>query len=178
MIKGYLTGRSRLALRWAARLGAVVLAAGGVAVLGACSSGPGNSGSTSAPASSHPMTSSASPSVSLSVSAATCQHVSSLRKSLDNLAHQELTASASTQIRKDLTNIETQLAAIRASGNAALSAVVDSVSASVSQVVKAASNLSSPPTAAQVQKMVTALNVVKNNSKATIEQLKQACPNS
>ena len=158
------------------RLGAAVLVTGGVVLLGACSSGNGNasgSGGTS-----HPTTHSASPASSMSVSAATCQHAASLRTSLENLTHLQLNASASTQIRKDLTNISTQLAAIKASGSGELSAQLSSLSNSLNKVEKAAKNMSSPPTGSQVQAILTALGGLKSNSKATVDALKSACPNT
>ena len=159
-----------------ARLGAAILVTGGIALLGACSSATTSSGGTSTPAST-PMTHSASPSTSVSVSAATCKHVSSLKTSLENLTHLQLNASASSQIRKDLTNIQTQLTAIKASDNGALSAQVGSLSGSLSQVQNAAKNLSSPPSASQVTAIISALGALKNNSKATLDSMKSACPN-
>jgi hypothetical protein len=177
MTKESLSRRCGPARLTPARFGAAILVAGGVALLGACSStSVSTSGNTSAPASSHPMTHSASPSTSVSVSAATCKHVSSLRTSLQNLTHLQLSASASAQIRKDLTNIQTQLTAIKASGNGALSTQVSSLSMSLDQVEKASKNLSSPPTGPQVQKIIAALGALKSNSKATIDAMKSACP--
>ncbi len=155
----------------------MILVAGGVALLGACSSTSGGSGSTSTPATSAPMTHSASPSTSVSVSAATCKHVSSLKTSLENLTHLQLNASASTQIRKDLTNIQTQLTAIKASDNGALSSQVSSLSSSLSKVQNAAKNLKSPPSASQVTAIISALGTLKTNSKTTLESMKSACPN-
>lgn len=166
----------RLARTRPVRFGAAILIAGGVALLGACSSGGGNSGGTASPASTSPTTHSASPSTTVSVSAATCKHVSSLRTSLENLTHLQLSASASAQIRKDLTNIQTQLTAIKASGKGAFSAQVNSLSMSLSQVEKASKNLSSPPTAPQVQKIISALGGLKSHSSATIAAMKSACP--
>lgn len=176
MTKVSLAGRGRPARRTPARYGAAILVAGGVALLGACSSGPSNSGGTASPATTSPATHSVSPSVSVSVSAATCKHISSLRTSLNNLTHLQLNASSSSQIRKDLTNIQTQLGAIKATGAGAVSAQVSSLSASVDHVEKAAKNLSSPPTGAQVQAIISALGGLKSNSKASIDALTSACP--
>ncbi|MGI9009254.1 MAG: hypothetical protein ACR2FU_24210 [Streptosporangiaceae bacterium] len=176
MNKESLSMRSRSARRGPVRLGAAILVTGGVALVGACSSASGNAGGTSTPAST-PMTHSASPSTSVSASAATCQHVSSLKTSLDSLTHLQLNASAASQIRKDLTNIQTQLTAIRASGNGALSTQVSALSSSLGQVQNAAKNLSSPPSASQVTSIISALSALKNNSKATLDSMKSACPN-
>lgn len=176
MMKESLSMRSRSARTTAVRFGAAILVAGGVALVGACSSG--TSGGTSTPATTSPATHSASPSTTVSVSAATCKHVSSLRTSLENLTHLQLNASASTQIRKDLTNIQTQLAAIKASGSGALSTQVSSLSNSLSAVEKAAKNLSSPPTASQVTAIVNALSGLKGNSQATVAAMRSACPNA
>jgi hypothetical protein len=175
-MKQSLSIRRRPASGAAARYGAAVLIAGSVALLGACGSGYGSSGGSGTPASKSPATHSATPSTTVSVSAATCKHVSSLRTSLDNLTHLSLTASASAQIRKDLTNIQTQLTAIKASGNGVLSAQVSSLSSSVAQVEKASKNLSSPPTEPQVEKIISALGGLKSNSKATVAAMRSACP--
>jgi hypothetical protein len=176
MTKESLPTPRRPASRAAARCGAAILVAGGIALLGACSSGGSNSGGTASPATTSPMTHSASPSTTVSVSAATCKHVSSLRTSLENLTHLSLSASASAQIRKDLTNIQTQLGEIRASGNGAFSAQVNSLSMSLDQVEKASKNLSSPPTGPQVQKIISALGALKSNSKTTVAAMSSACP--
>lgn len=170
----YLRSRSAI-LRQPARLGAAVLVTGGVVLLGACTS-TSTSGGSATP-STHPMTNSATPSTSISVSAATCKHVSSLRTSLQDLTTLQLNASAATQIRKDLTNIQTQLTAIKASGSGNLTTQVGALSSALSQVQNAAKNLSSPPTASQVTAIVSALSGLKNNSKATLDAMKSACPN-
>lgn len=176
MIKESLSKPVRLARTSPARYGAAIMVAGGVALLGACSSGSGSSGGSGTPATSHPATHSASPSTTVSVSAATCKHVSSLRTSLENLTHLQLSASASAQIRKDLTNIQAQLTAIKTSGNGALSAQFSSLSMSLDQVEKASKNLSSPPTGPQVQKIISALGGLKSSSKSAIDTMKSACP--
>jgi hypothetical protein len=176
MIKQSLSKPGRLVRTIPVRYGAAILVAGGVALLGACSSGGSNSGGSASPASTSPMTHSASPTSTVSVSAATCKHVSSLRTSLESLTHLQLSASASAQIRKDLTNMQTQLTAIKASGNGAFSAQVSSLSMSLDQVEKASKNLSSPPTGPQVQKIIAALRGLKSNSKSAIEAMNSACP--
>jgi hypothetical protein len=114
----------------------------------------------------------------MSVSAATCQHAASLRKSLENLTNLQLNASAATQIRTDLTNIQTQLAAIKASGNGALTSKLSGLSTSLSQVEKAAKNLSNPPSGSQVQAIISALGGLKSNSQTAIAALKSACPST
>jgi len=87
-----------------------------------------------------------------------------------------LNAGASKQIRTDLTNIQTQLTALRAAGGGSVSGQVDTLSKSLSQVEKAAKNLSANPSASQITAVVTALSALKSNSAATATQLKAMCP--
>jgi hypothetical protein len=159
-------------VRWSA---AIVIACG-AALLGACSSATnGGSGGTPAAPTTSPA-SSASPTTTVSVSAATCKHVASLNTSLNSLTHLQLNASASKQIRTDLTNIQTQLTALAASGGGPVSGEVSSLSSSLNQVQKAAKGLSANPSASQITSVVTALSALKSNSKATATQLKAMCP--
>lgn len=162
--------RPRSALFEPARFGAAILVTGGLVLLGACSSNTSSSGggATKSPA----MTHTASP-----ASAATCKHVASLKTSLLSLSHQSLSASAQTKIRKDLTNVQTQLAAIKSSGNGTLSSQASSLSSSLSQVEKAANNMSSPPTASQVKGVIRALGGLQINAQTAIPAMKKACPN-
>ncbi len=159
------------------RLSAAIVIAGGAAFLAACSSGTGSSsgGTPAAPATS-PASSAASPTTTVTVSAATCKHVASLNTSLNSLTHLQLNASASKQIRTDLTNIQTQLTALAASGGGPVSGEVSSLSSSLNQVEKAAKGLSANPSASQITSIVTALSALKSNSKATATQLKAMCP--
>ena len=161
-------GSGRLA---PAKFGAAILISGGLVLLGACSSSTNTSSSAASksPATAH----SASP-----ASAATCKHVASMKTSLESLTHQSLSASAATQIRKDLTNIQTQLAAIKMTGNSALSSQVSAVSSSLSPVEKAAKNMSSPPTSAQIEGIIKALGGLKTKSQTALASMKRACPNA
>lgn len=109
--------------------------------------------------------------------ASTCKHVTSLRASLEDLTHLQLSANSAAKIRTDLTNVQTQLAALKSQGGSAFSGQVSSLSTSLNQVEKAAQGLSSNPSAAQIQSVITALSGLKANSKATISQLKAMCPN-
>ncbi len=159
------------------RLRAAIVIAGGAAFLAACSSGTGSGSSgTPAPPTTAPASSSATPTTTVTASAATCQHVKSLTTSLNSLTHLQLNASASKQIRTDLTNIQTQLTALKASGGGSVSGQVDTLSKSLNQVEKAAQGLSANPSASQIQAIVTALSGLKSNSAATAAQLKAMCP--
>jgi len=157
------------------RLRAAIVIAGGAAFLAACSSGTSSS-SSGTPATHTTSTASptASPSMTATASAATCKHVASLNTSLESLTHLQLNANASKQIRTDLTNIQTQLAALKSERGAAPSGQVSSLSTSL--VEKAAKNLSANPSASQVQAIITALSGLKSNAKATAAQLKAMCP--
>lgn len=151
-----------------------VLAFAGAALIGACSSGSSTSSSSSAaPSTTSPST---SPSTTTTASAATCKHVDSLRTSLESLTHVSLNANAAAQIRTDLTNIQTQLTALKGEAGGALSTQLSELTASLNQVEKAAQGLSSNPSSAQVQAIITALSGLKAKSAATISEMNAACP--
>jgi ABC-type oligopeptide transport system substrate-binding subunit len=159
------------------RLRAAIVIAGGAAFLAACSSGTTSSSSgTPAPPATSPASSTASPTTTITASAATCKHVASLNTSLNSLTHLQLNANASKEIRTDLTNIQTQLTALAASGGGPVSAQVSTLSSSLNRVEKAAKNLSANPSASQIQSIITALSGLKSNSKTTATQLKALCP--
>ncbi len=175
---------TKQALARPARWGAGVLAVGGAVLLGACGSTGTGTSTTSQPATpapSSPATSSASPATSsaspaTSLSAATCQHVTSLRMSVEDLTHISLNASASSQIRKDLTNIQAQLTALKSENTGALSPQLTQLSTSLQQVQKAAQGLSGNPSASQISAIITALAGLKGQASGTLTQLKAACP--
>ncbi len=144
------------------------LAFASATLIAACSSASTSSSPSAAP------TSSAPTSMSPSVSAAACKHVDSLRGSLTSLTHVQLNASSATQIRTDVTNINTQLSALKS--DPAISAQTSQLKASVDQVTKAAQKLSSSPTSAQVQGVITALSQLKAKSSGMIAGMKAACP--
>lgn len=155
------------------RLAGVVMLAGSAALAAACTSGTSNSGGTVTPGTTTPAT---SPATTSTASAAACKHVSSLRSSLQDLTHLQLNASSSQQIRTDLTNIQTQLTALKTEGGGMFSTEISSVSASLKQVEKAAGKLSSNPSAAQVQAIIAALSSLKSSSKAAVTQMNASCP--
>jgi TolA-binding protein len=160
-----------------ATMTAAVLVAGCAVGLAACSSGTstGSSSHTAAPRTTSP---SASPAHSGSAvaSSKTCKHVSSLRASLESLTHLQLNAGSAGQIRTNLTKIQTQLTALKGQAGGSLSLQVSQLSHSLNQVKTAASNLSSPPSASQVSKVVTALSNLKTQSKGTVAEMNAACP--
>jgi len=157
------------------KMAAAALVAGVVAMLAACSSATSSSsGGTAAPR----PTSSSAHSGSPMANQGTCQHVDSLRTSLENLTHLQLNASSAGKIRTDLTNIKTQLAAVKSEGSSAFSSQVSQLSAALKKVEKAATGLSANPSATQVQAIITALGGLKDTSKATVSELNAMCPNS
>jgi len=156
------------------RMAAVAVIAGVMAIAAACSSGPSTSGSggtASRTASPPPHT--GSPTASKS----TCKHVDSVRKSLQDLTHLQLNASAATKIRADLSNIQAQLAMLKSEGvGAPLSSSLNQLAASLKQVEKAAKGLSAPPTGSEITAVVSALSVLKTQSGSTIAAMRAACP--
>ncbi|HUJ06598.1 MAG TPA: hypothetical protein VLX31_10870 [Streptosporangiaceae bacterium] len=144
------------------------LAFGSAALIAACSSASTSSSPSATPTSSMPAA------TSPSVSAAACKHVDSLRGSLTSLTHVQLNASSASQIRTDVTNINTQLTALK--DEPGFSAQASQLRSSVDQVTNAAKKMSSPPTSAQVQAVITALSQLKAKSSGMIAGMKAACP--
>ncbi len=157
------------------RMAAATLIAGVVAMLAACSSATNSSsGGTAAPRATGPSAHSGSP----MANQGTCKHVAPLRTSLENLTHLQLNAGSAGKIRTDLTNIQTQLAAVKGEGSSTFSSQISQLSAAVKKVKKAATGLSANPSATQVQAIITALGGLKDTSKATVSELNAMCPNS
>jgi len=153
------------------RIRTAIVVAGCAAALAACSSGTSTSSSThtAAPRTTSPTASPASQ--------ATCKHVNSLRASLETLTHLQLNASSAGQIRTNLTNIQSQLSALKSEGGTgAFSHQVNQLSNSLDQVERAAKGLGSPPSAGQVSKVVTALSGLRAQSKSTVAAMRAACP--
>jgi hypothetical protein len=157
-------------------LAASALAVVGALLLGACTSASNTSGNATPATPS--VTHSSSPGTTATASAATCKHVASLRSSLDSLTHIQLNASASKQIRTNLTNIKTQLTTLKTENTGALSTQVSQLSTELNQVEKAAQGVSANPTAAQFQAIITALSALKSTSKATVDKMTAMCPHS
>jgi hypothetical protein len=149
---------------------AILLAACGVGVAACSSSTHTAQPQTTTPAASPANTGPAT------ASQATCKHVNSLRGSLESLTHIPLSATSAGQIRTNLSNVQTQLTALRGHGGAALSHQVSQLSSSLSDVKKAASNLSTPPSAAQVSNVVTALSGLKAQSRTAVAEMNAVCP--
>jgi hypothetical protein len=156
------------------RMAAVAVIAGVMAVAAACSSGtsPSSSGGTPSRTSSPPPHT-GSPTANTSA----CKHVDSVRKSLQDLTHLQLSASAATKIRTDLSNIQAQLAVLKSEGvGPPLSNSLNQLSASLKQVEKAAKGLSAPPSASEITAVVSALSALRTQSGSTIAAMRSACP--
>jgi TolA-binding protein len=162
-----------------AKVTAAILVAGCAIGLAACSSAPSTSSSThtAAPRTTSPAATPA-PTETGTASHTTCEHVNSLRGSLESLSHLQLSASSAGQIRSNLTNIQTQLTELKGHATGALSHQVNQLSGSVNEVKKAANNLSTPPSAAQVSKIITALSGLKTQTRGAVAEMNAACPKS
>jgi len=152
------------------------LAVAGAALLAACSSG---SSSTSAAAKPHAAVHSGSPASSSSKKAA-CQHITSLRKSLESLTHTTVSPTSAGTITADLANIQSEVSALKGmggmmGGSGAMAAHESQLNASVNQIKKAAGMLSSSPSAA-MQSLTTELNKLKAMAPAMISHMKTVCP--
>jgi hypothetical protein len=150
---------------------------GGLAVacavlLGACSSSSTPTSSAAAPTHSA-TTHSGAPA---SASTAVCQHITSLRKSLESLTHTSVSPTSASTITTDLKNIQVQVTALKGmKGSGAFSAQLSQLTTAVDQVKKAASQLSSNPLTA-VQSLTKELKNLKTTVQPMIAQMKAACP--
>jgi hypothetical protein len=123
-----------------------------------------------------PGTHAASPATTQTASTSACKHVASLRTSLQDLSHRTLNASSSSKLKTDLTNIQTQVAAIKSHGGGAFSSQLNQLNTAVDNLKSAAHGMSTPPTKAQVTAISTALFQLKTLSKSAIATMNAACP--
>ena len=156
-----------------AKITAAVLAGCCAVGLAACSSGYGSGSSTH---NAQPPATSPAHTGPAMASQATCKHVNSLRGSLESLTHLPLNASSAGQLRSNLSNVQTQLTELKGHGGAALSHQVNQLSSSLSDVKKAAANLGTPPSGAQVSNVVTALSGLKAQSRSAVAEMNTVCP--
>ena len=110
----------------------------------------------------------------MTVSAAACQHVKSLRGSLTSLTHVKYNGASATKISADVKNIQAQLTALKSQPEFASAA--NQLDASVNQVEQAAHNAMASPTSAEVKAVIKALDGLKTTATPMISQLKVACP--
>jgi hypothetical protein len=150
-----------------------VLVLAGPMLIAAC----GSNGPTAASASGA-QPSSAVAGVSPTASAkVNCANVDSLRRSLESLSHTSVSPSSAGTLTADLTNIQTQLAALKGQGGGRFSGLTSDLTASLNQIQKAAGELATNPTAA-ITHLTTALGVLKAKIPAVIRELNAACPKS
>jgi hypothetical protein len=144
-----------------------VLGAGGALLVAGC-----GSSSTST------MTHSPSPSASASgVSAATCVHINSLRTSLTHLTTLKISASSAGQLTSDLTNIQTQLNALKGQNVGSFSAQEGQLASSLTQIKQSSAQLATNPTAAS-KSLSKELTTLKTNSGPMIAEMKTVCKSS
>jgi hypothetical protein len=93
---------------------------------------------------------------------------------LDSLTHVSLNASSAATISTDLKNIEGQLTALK--GEPQFSHVVSDLTSSIDSVKKAASGLSSAPSAAKIKDIIAQLTHLKGKAASFEAQANAACP--
>ncbi len=158
-------------------LAALALTFCGAALIAGCSTSSTSttSQSPSAPptsATSQPTSATASPTTS--ASQAVCVHINSLRTSLTDLTHIKVSASSAGQLTKDLTNIQTQLAALKGQSLGAFSTSASQLMASLNKINKDAEELGTNPTAA-AKALSTDLTALKNKAGPMITEMKTIC---
>ena len=143
----------------------------GIGLLAAC--GSSSTSGTSAP--------SASPSVSVSVHAASgpatsssgipCAKISSLRTSLTNLSHTTLSQASAGQLTSELANVGKQLAALKGQSGGAFSAQASQLSSALSQITKDANTLVSHPSSANLSALTEAVQKLKTTAQPIIKEM-------
>lgn len=101
-------------------------------------------------------------------------HINSLRNSLTNLTTIKVSSSSAGQLTSDLTNIQTQLAALKGQALGAFSMQADQLSASLDKIKKDAAELSSDPTGA-AKALSADLTELKSKAGPIIAETKTIC---
>jgi len=177
-----------------ALLSVAVLVSGGAVLVAGCSSSTSKSnasGATSSPSASAAPSTSASPSTSMSphstmsasgspapsasASKIPCKQIDSLRTSVTSLTQTKVTAASAGKLTTDLTNIQTQLTALKAQTGGAFASQTSELTASIDQIKKAAAGLTTNPTTA-VKSLTTAINDLKAKAKPMVAQINAVCP--
>jgi hypothetical protein len=150
-----------------------------VAVIGAgllaaaCGSG-GSPSSASSPSSAPAATSPAAP----SPTSALCQDAAALRASIDNLTHLTVGQGMGDQIKADLADVKAKLTAFTAQAQGQWQSQTSDLTASLSKLQTAASDLAAKPSASTVSGTVTALREVSASAGSLLSALGTQCPSA
>lgn len=157
-------------------LAVAAVACGGAALIAGCSST-----STSAAANhpspakkQSPMADTHSPDAMPTESKAVCVHINSLRTSLTDVTHVKFSATSATKLSSDLSNIQTQLNALKGKNLGAFSAQASQLSASLDKIKKDAAQMSTNPTAA-AKSLSTDLTQLKTKAGPIIIETNKVC---
>lgn len=154
----------------ARRLVAALLC-GGALLITACSS----SGPSSSAAQSHMPSASAHAGSAAASSKVDCDAVDSLRSSVDSISHTEVSPSSAATLTADLKNIQAQLTKLEGPSGGSFAPDASELQATVSQIEKAAAELSTNPTAAAKQ-LTSSINDLKDDSGTMVSKMNSVCP--
>jgi hypothetical protein len=101
-------------------------------------------------------------------------HINSLRTSVTDLTHIKVSATSAGQLTTDLTNIQSQLAALKGKSLGAFSAQADQLMSALNGIKKDAGQLSTNPTAA-AKALSTDLTSLKGKAGPMITEMKMVC---
>jgi hypothetical protein len=168
------------------------LCAVGVLLIAACSSSsttshaaaqskpsPKTTGSAAAHSSASPTHSTAATHATSPSPAATqkipCKQADQLRTSLTSLSHTKVSASSASTLSKDLKNVQSDVADLKAHATGSFATDLNGLSASMDQIKKAAGMLSSNPATA-VKDLTAGVASLKAKSGPVIADINASCP--
>jgi hypothetical protein len=149
-----------------------VAAATGAALLVAACGSTGTPASGSSPATASAVPSSAAP----SPTSALCQDAAALRASIHTLTDVHVGPGVGDEIKSDLADVKTKLATFTAQAHGQWQSQTSALSASLTKLQTAASNLTSNPGASTVSATVTALREVSAAAGSLLSAVGTKCP--
>jgi hypothetical protein len=150
---------------------AVALATGAALLAVACGSSGTPAGGSS------PATTSAAPSSAApGPTSALCQDAAALRASISTLTHVHVGPGVGDEIKSDLADVKTKLATFKAQAHGQWQSQISALSASLTKLQTAASNLTSNPGASTVAATVTALREVSAAAGSLLSAIGTKCP--
>ena len=152
------------------------MAAGAALLAAACGSSGGLYGGSS-PSTTSAAPSSAAPSAAApSPASALCQDAAALRASIDNLTHVQVGQGMGDQIKSDLADVKAKLATFKTQAHGQWQSQTSALSASLTKLQTAASNLTSNPSASTVSATVSALREVSASAGSLLSAIGTKCP--
>jgi hypothetical protein len=150
---------------------AAAVAAGATLLVAACGSSGGLYGGSSPSA-----TSAAQSPAALSPTSAVCQDAAALRASIDTLTHVQVGQGMGDEIKADLADVSAKLKTLTTHAHGQWQSQTSALSASLTKLQTAASNLTSNPSSSTVSATVSALREVSASAGSLLSAIGTKCP--